>query len=70
MDQERFYYEMGKKMAKIDTIAESVDKIEKYVLGDNGDGLMVKVKGLATQIKVHWFIFTVIIVALIGWAIK
>jgi len=70
MTKEDFYVEMGKKLEKIDTIADSVDKIEKYLLGDNGEGLMRKVKGIATQVKIQWFLFSALIFALVGWVVK
>ena len=53
--------EFGKLTADVTHIKESVGKIETYALGNNGEGLMRKVKGLATQIKAQWFVITMII---------
>ena len=65
MTKEDFYIKMGEKLGKIDTIAASVLRIEKYILGN-----IKKVEGIATQVKVQWFLFSVLIFALVGWAVK
>ena len=61
--------EFGKLTSDVTHIKESVTKIETYVLGNNGEGLMRKVKGLATQVKAQWVAIGLIISG-VGWIFK
>jgi len=65
MDEEGY----GALKADVKHIKESVLKIERVVIGDNGEGLMQKVKGLATQIKAQWFVIVLTIGGL-AWIYK
>jgi hypothetical protein len=55
------------------TVCDDVKEIKTFVVGTNGEGILRRLKGLTTQVKVQWWFIGGVYMGIIGmifWVIR
>ena len=57
-------------ITKIDAIAIFKDEIHKLMFGNGHEGLVSKIRRVASQLNLHWCLISAVLLAIIGYSIR
>jgi len=62
--------DLAQMATTLTTVCKDVKEVKTFLIGTNGEGILRKVKGLGTHIKIQWWLIGSIYVGLIIWLIR
>jgi len=65
--------DLAKMGTTLETVCTDVKDLKKFLIGDNGEGILRKLKGLKTHVVIQWFFVGGISLSILGlflWVIR
>lgn len=61
--------DFGKMATTLETVCTDVKELKTFLIGTNGEGILRRLKGITTQVKIQWWFIGGVYLSIIGMAL-